>query len=156
MMTSVKCITCAATAEGYAVIPGIGEAGEIRFYCDACARRERVKMRYWDGRDLDVGGWRESPDLGASFQTLIFSFADVARMRREDLEPVVEWLEDREIALALIGADGDIVEKIYSVLPLTRVRRVRELIDHPEPQGTVAAPTPQAARDLFISVVRRL
>ena len=31
-------------------------------------------MRYWDGRDLDVGGYREKPDLGASFHTLIFSF----------------------------------------------------------------------------------
>lgn len=138
------------------MIPGIGRTGEIRFFCDACARRERVKMRYWDGRDLDVGGWREKPDLGSSFSTLIFSFSDVARMRREDLEPVVEWLEDKEIGLALIGADGDIIEKIYSVLPLNRVRLVREHMDSAEKAGTAAAPTPQAARELFISVIRRL
>ncbi|HEX7897360.1 MAG TPA: FliG C-terminal domain-containing protein [Planctomycetota bacterium] len=152
----MKCLGCVSTAEGFAVIPGIGRAGEIRFFCDACARRERVKMRYWDGRDLDVGGWREKPDLGSSFSTLILSFADVSRMRREDLEPVVEWLEDPEIALALIGADGDIVERIYSVLPLSRVRAVRELMERSDQEGTAAAPTPQAARELFVSVIRRL
>lgn len=152
----MKCVGCATTAEGYAVIPGIGRAGEIRFFCDPCARRDRVKMRYWDGRDLDVGGWREKPDLGASFSTLILSFSDVSRMRREDLEPVVQWLEDKEIALALIGADGDIVERIYSVLPLNRVRAVRECMERPDPSGTPAAPTPAAARELFVSVIRRL
>ena len=152
----MKCIGCPTTSEGYAVIPGIGRAGEIRFYCDACARRERVKMRYWDGRDLDVGGWREKPDLGSSFHTLVFAFADVARMRREDIEPVLGWMDDREIALALIGADGEIVERVYSVLPLPRVRRVREYLERPEPQGTAAAPTAQAARELFVSVIRRL
>ena len=152
----MKCLGCPTTADGFAVVPGIGRAGEIRFFCDPCARRERVKMRYWDGRDLDVGGWREKPDLGASFSTLILGFSDVSRMRREDLEPVVEWLEDREIALALIGADADIVERIYSVLPLSRVRAVRELMERPEPKGTAAAPTAQAARELFVSVIRRL
>ena len=152
----MKCIGCPTTSDGFAVIPGIGRAGEIRFYCDPCARRERVKMRYWDGRDLDVGGWREKPDLGSSFQTLVFSFADVARMRREDIEPVVEWVEDREIALALIGADGEIIERLYSVLSLDRVREVRSILEQPAPEGTAAAPTPQAARDLFVSVIRRL
>lgn len=152
----MRCLGCPTTAEGYAVIPGLGRAGEIRFYCDPCARRERVKMRYWDGRDLDVGGWRENPDLGASFSTLVFSFADLSRMRREDLVPVVEWLDDREIALALIGADAEIVERLYSVLPLPRVRRVRELMERTDPSGTPAAPTPAAARELFVSVIRRL
>ena len=152
----MRCIGCPTPSDGYAVIPGIGRTGEIRFFCDPCARRERVKMRYWDGRDLDVGGWREKPDLGASFQPLIFSFADVGRMRREDLEPVVAWLEDREIALALLGAGADLVEKLFSVLEPPRVRIVRALLERPKPQGTAAAPTAQAARDLFVSVVRRL
>lgn len=152
----MKCLACPTTADGYAVIPGIGRFGEIRFFCDPCSRRERVKMRYWDGRDLDVGGWREKPDLGASFSTLILGFPDVARMRREDLEPVVEWLEDREIALALIGADADIVERVYSVLPLNRVRAVREHMEKADLPGTAAAPTPESARELFISVIRRL
>ena len=138
------------------MIPGIGRAGEIRFYCDACARRERVKMRYWDGRDLDVGGWRENPDLGASFSTLVFAFADLGRMRREDLVPVVEWLDDREVALALIGADAEIIERVYSVLPLVRVRRVREIMERADAAGTPAAPTPEAARDLIVSIIRRL
>lgn len=152
----MKCVNCPDTSEGYAVIPGVGEAGEIRFYCDRCARNHRVKMRYWDGRDLDVGGWRENPDLGKSFNTLILAFHDVARMRREDVEPVVSWLEDEELALAMRGADQAVQEKIYSVLPLARVRRVREFLERSDPKGTKAAPTPEAAQELFVSVVRRL
>jgi hypothetical protein len=152
----MKCGNCPSPSEGYAVIPGIGEAGEIRFYCDRCARNHRVKMRYWDGRDLDVGGYRESPDLGPSFHTLIFSFQDVVRMRREDLEPVMSWVEDEELALALVGADFSLTEKIYSVLPLSRVRRVREFLEKPDFKGTEAARTPEAARELIVSVIKRL
>lgn len=152
----MKCVNCPDTAEGYAVIPGIGDAGEIRFYCDRCARNHRVKMRYWDGRDLDIGGYRENPDLGRSFHTLILSFQDVGRMRREDLKPVMAWIEDEELALALLGADVALVEKIYSVLPLNRVRRVRDFMDSPDLKGTTNAPTPEAARELFVSIIRRL
>lgn len=157
MMTApMKCLNCPETAEGYAVIPGVGEAGEIRFYCDRCARNHRVKMRYWDGRDLDVGGWREKPDLGKSFSTLILSFQDLLRMRREDLVPVMAWVDDRELALALVGAEMSLARKIYSVLPLDRVRRVRDLLDSADLKGTEAAPTPEAARELMVSLIRRL
>ena len=152
----MKCCNCPSGSEGYAVIPGVGETGEARFYCDRCARNHRVKMRYWDGRDLDVGGYRENPDLGKSFHTLIFSFHDVGRMRREDLEPVMAWVEDGELALALSGADAAILEKVYSVLPLTRVRRVRDLLEAGTSRGTAAAPTPEAARELVVSVIKRL
>ena len=152
----MKCVNCPSSSEGYAVIPGIGETGEIRFYCDRCARNHRVKMRYWDARDLDVGGHRENPDLGASFHTLVLGFEDIGRMRREDLEPVMEWVEDRELALALVGADMSITEKLYSVLPLSRVRKVRDFLESPELQGTAAAPTPDDARKLMINVIKRL
>lgn len=152
----MKCCNCPSGAEGYAVIPGVGETGEARFYCDRCARNHRVKMRYWDGRDLDVGGYRENPDLGKSFHTLIFSFNDVARMRREDLEPVMGWVEDEELALALAGADTVLLEKIYAVLPLTRVRRIRDLLEAGGGRGTAAASSPEAARELVVNVIRRL
>lgn len=152
----MRCFGCSSPAEGYAVIPGIGEWGEIRFFCDPCARRHVVKMRYWDGRDLEIGGWRENPDLGPSFQNLVFGFQDVVRMRREDLERVLEWLDDEELALALTGADAVVVEKIYSVLPLGRLRRIRDLLDRGDLRGTATAPSPEAARDLVVSIVRRL
>ena len=152
----MKCGNCPSTSEGYAVIPGIGEAGEIRFYCDGCARNHRVKMRYWDGRDLDVGGHRENPDLGKSFETLILSFRDVVRMRREDLAPVVGWLEDVEVALALVGADSTLTQKINQAMSPARARRIRELLESGTPRGTEAAPTPEAARALFVSVIMRL
>jgi len=152
----MKCINCASFSEGYAVIPGIGEAGEARFYCDRCARNHRVKMRYWDGRDLDVGGYRENPDLGPSFHTLIFSFHDVTRMRREDLEPVMEWVEDEELALALLGSDQAVLEKVNSVLPLSRIRNLRILLQQTEMKGTAAAPNTQAARELIVSIIKRL
>ena len=148
----MKCIGCPTTSDGYAVIPGIGRTGEIRFYCDPCARRDRVKMRYWDARDLDVGGWREKPDLGTSFETLVLSFADAGRMRREDLARVVEWVEDAELAASLRGADAEIFERICAVLPLPRVRAVRELLVKPGGDAS----TTDAARALFVSVVRRL
>ena len=152
----MKCSNCPTSSEGYAVIPGIGETGEVRFYCDRCARNHRVKMRYWDGRDLDVGGYRENPDLGPSFHTLIFSFHDLSRMRREDLEPVMEWVDDEELALALQGADSILTEKIYSVLPLPRVRRVRLFLEKGSTKGTASATDPQAARELIVSVIKRL
>jgi hypothetical protein len=146
----MKCLGCASGSEGYAVIPGVGEAGEIRFYCDGCARRDRVKMRYWDGRDLDVGGWREKPDLGASFSTLVFGFDDVGRMRDEDLAPVLGWIEDAELSAALSGAPDALVEKVYGLLPLDRIGRVRAAIEDRETSATAAA------RQLFVSVVKRL
>jgi len=152
----MKCINCSSSSEGYAVIPGIGETGEARFYCDRCARNHRVKMRYWDGRDLDVGGYRENPDLGPSFHTLIFAFQDLTRMRREDLEPVMEWVEDEELALALWGADQALLEKVNSVLPLSRVRSLRLLLQQPELKGTAAAPDTQSARELVVSIIKRL
>ena len=152
----MKCINCASASEGYAVIPGIGDTGEARFYCDRCARNHRVKMRYWDGRDLDVGGYRENPDLGSSFHTLIFAFHDVTRMRREDLEPVMDWLEDEELALALCGADQVLLEKVNSVLPLSRVRNLRLLLQQPELRGTAAAPDTPSARELIVSIIKRL
>ena len=152
----MKCSNCPSTSEGYAVIPGIGDSGEIRFYCDRCARNHRVKMRYWDARDLDVGGHRDNPELGESFHTLVLGFDDVARMRREDLEHVMGWVEDRELALALLGADMRITEKIYSVLSLSRVRKVRDFLGSPDLKGTAAAPTPEDARRLIVSVIKRL
>lgn len=152
----MKCCNCATASEGYAVIPGIGEAGEARFYCDRCARNHRVKMRYWDGRDLDVGGYRESPDLGPSFHTLIFSFQDVARMRREDLEPVMEWVEDEELALAMRGADVPLLEKVCGALPLSRMKRLKKLLEGGDLQGTAAAKDPKSARELIVSVIKRL
>lgn len=152
----MKCWNCPSSCEGFAVIPGVGEAGEIRFYCDRCARNHRVKMRYWDGRDLDVGGHRDVPDLGKSFQTLILSFEDALRMRREDLQAALGWMEDEEVALALVGADSKLHEKVISALPPSRARRVRDMADSPDLKGTADSPTPQAARDLFGSVVRRL
>ncbi|HZE96791.1 MAG TPA: FliG C-terminal domain-containing protein [Planctomycetota bacterium] len=152
----MKCSNCPSGSDGYAVIPGIGETGEARFYCDRCARNHRVKMRYWDGRDLDVGGYRENPDLGASFHTLIFAFEDVARMRREDLEPVMEWVDDDELALALRGSDAALLEKIYSVLPLPRVRNLNRLLQKAEPGSTPTAADSKAAREFIVSVIKRL
>ncbi len=152
----MKCGNCSSSSEGYAVIPGIGEAGEIRFYCDPCARNHRVKMRYWDGRDLDVGGYRENPELGEHFQPLILSFEDAGRMRRDDLRAVAAWLEDSEVALALMEADGKLSDRILSALPPARARRIREMLGSGNPGSTKDAATPVAARELFISVIRRL
>ncbi len=148
----MHCGTCKCSADGYAVHPGIGESGEIHFYCDTCARKARVKMRYWDGRDLDVGGWRENPDLGGSFTTLIFSFDDFARMRQEDIVAVLEWVDDRDLAVALLGAPHRLLAKIFAGLRGERNRKVRELLAAGE--GKDARPLEAQAR--IVDTMRRL
>lgn len=152
----MRCVNCTLSADGYTVVPGIGEYGEIRFYCDRCARNHRVKMRYWDGRDLDGGGYRENPGLGESFRTLVFSFHDILRMRREDLSAALAWVEDAEVALSLVGADAPLIRKVAGALPPDRAKRVRQLLESGENRGTQAAATPESAQDLVISVIRRL
>lgn len=152
----MKCGNCKAASDGYAVIPGIGETGEARFYCDRCARNHRVKMRYWDGRDLDVGGWREKPDLGDSFQTLIFGFADIARMRIQDLAPVMDWVEDEEVALALVGAPSAVKQRIFAAMLPLRVAEIERMLARGNLKGTAAAPDGAAAQALFISLIKRL
>lgn len=148
----MKCTGCTETAEGYAVIPGVGEAGEIRFYCDGCARRDRVKMRYWDGRDLDVGGHRDDPELGRSFATLIFSFEDFGRMRPQDVAAVLEWVDDEELAAALVGASAAAQQRIFGSMRPDRGRRVRDLLNNPRSTRG----DPRAAQESIIQTLRRL
>lgn len=152
----MKCINCPSAADGYTVIPGIGEYGEIRFYCDRCARNHRVKMRYWDGRDLKGEGAPEAQGPEESFRSLIFSFHDLLRMRREDLAAVAAWVEDAEMALALSGAEAALVRRILEILPPPRAARVKELMARRDNRGTEAASTPESAQDLVVSLVRRL
>ncbi|MBI2931643.1 MAG: hypothetical protein HYY16_08325 [Planctomycetes bacterium] len=147
----MRCIGCVESADGYAVIPGVGETGEIRFYCDACARRERVKMRYWDGRDLDVGGHRENPDLGPSFSTLVLSFEDVGRMRLQDVAMVLEWVDDAELASALVGGSSAVHNRVFSALRPERMRHVRELL-----AGERGRHDPRQAQEAIIQTIRRL
>ncbi|MBI4563484.1 MAG: hypothetical protein HY716_02160 [Planctomycetes bacterium] len=149
----MKCLRCAHSSDGYAILPGVGEAGEIRFFCDACARTERMKLRYWDGRDLDMGGHRDQPDLGTSFYTLIFSFEDVARMRWEDLSAVLDWADDGEIAAALAGTTPRFQQQIWSALTGERAARVREILRQGSfPPGC----TPEGARKAIVDLIRKL
>jgi len=152
----MRCFHCPASADGYAVIPGVGEIGEIRFFCDRDARTHKVKLRYWDARELDLGGWRESPDLGKSFYTLVFSFQDLARMRHTDLQSALLWVDDLELALALVGADTRVLQKVYRALPPDRARRVRDLQDAPTLPSEVSGGTPEAAQQSIVDIIRKL
>jgi hypothetical protein len=147
----MKCLKCDQPSEGYAVAPGIGETGEIRFYCDACARKERVKMRYWDARDLEIGGWREDPDLGEHFHSLVFSFEDLGRMRRDDLIQLLEWVEDEEIAAALVGADSPLQTRLLDAIPRTRAGNVMNLLKKSRPELKT-----DEARKKIVETVRKL
>jgi hypothetical protein len=147
----MKCVGCTDSSEGFAVIPGVGDAGEIRFYCDRCARRDRVKMRYWDGRDLDIGGHRDDPDLGRSFQTLVLGFEDVARMRVQDIALVLDWLEDGEVAGALVGAPQATHQRVLSALRADRQKRVREMLSTGR-----GLKDPSESRACFVQTVRKL
>jgi hypothetical protein len=42
------------------------------------------------------------------------------------------------------------------VLPLSRVRSLRLLLQQPELKGTAAAPDTQSARELVVSIIKRL
>ena len=152
----MKCGQCPASADGYAVIPGVGDFGEIRFFCDHDARVHKVKLRYWDGRDLDMGGWRESPELGKSFYTVVFSFQDIARMRIPDLQTVVQWVDDRELALAMFGADTRLLQKVYRAVPTDRARRIRDFQDLPALPSEVPGGTPEAAQEAIVDIIRKL
>ncbi len=147
----MKCIGCRESAEGFAVIPGVGEAGEIRFFCDGCARRERVKMRYWDGRDLDIGGHRDDPDLGPSFATLVFGFEDLGRMRVQDVALVLEWVDDAELAAAMVGSAAATQQRIFSALRPDRLRRVREML-----ASGRAGRDPRDAQASIVQTVKKL
>jgi hypothetical protein len=68
----------------------------------------------------------------------------------------MDWVEDEELALALLGADQGILEKVNSVLPLSRVRNLRHLLQQTDLKGTAAAPDTKAARELIVSIIKRL
>ncbi|MBI2899687.1 MAG: hypothetical protein HYY17_05850 [Planctomycetes bacterium] len=152
----MKCSACPETSDGFAVIPGIGDLGEIRFYCDRDARTQKVKLRYWDGRDLEIGGWRENPDLGKSFYNVVFSFEDLARMRTADLQALLQWVDDKELALSLLGSDSRLLQRVYRAVPPDRARRIRDLQDDPHLPSEVPGGTPQGAREAIVDMVRKL
>ncbi len=149
----MRCLRCTHTAEGYAVIPGIGAAGEIRFYCDGCARADRVKMRYWDGRDLDVGGHRDDPELGPSFRTLVFSLADLARLRREDLAVLLDWVDPHDVAAAVAGAPAEFRAPVLAALKPARAKDVMEILGHPD---TLRDLDPKEAEARIVELVKKL
>jgi len=148
----MKCLRCPSTSEGYAVIPGVGDAGEIRFYCDRCARSDRVRMRYWDGRDVAHAGAPGDPGGRPSFHTLIFAFDDLARMRREDLETALGWVDELELAAALGGSPEPFRRKILGALPPERAREVRAALREPIP-GDI---DPEEVRRKIAETVRNL
>ena len=134
-------------------MPGMGESGEIRFYCDTCARADRVKMRYWDGRDLDVGGHRDDPDLGPSFHNLVFSLADLGRLRSEDLSLLLEWLDDREVAGAMAGAPQPLRQRIFGALKGNRAPLIRGILGDP---AALAEIDPKEVQQKVVETLLRL
>ena len=147
----MKCLRCPSSAEGYAVIPGVGAAGEIRFYCDGCSRSDRVRMRFWDARELRPA---DAPSTGATidFLTLVFDFDDLARMRPEDLETLFEWVEDEDLAAAMAGSPEAFRRVLFSALPATRVNAVRAHLR----EGPAKDLDPAAARRRIAETVRKL
>ena len=147
----MKCVRCPSSAEGYAVIPGVGAAGEIRFYCDGCCRTDRVRMRYWDARELrsaESPATSETPD----FLTLVFDFDDVARMRNEDLKTLFEWVEDADLAAAMAGTPEGFRRTLLAALPRSRSEEIRNLLR----QGPAADVDPAEARRRIAETVRKL
>lgn len=147
----MHCIVCDKWADGYAVVPGVGPSGEIRFHCEDCARRGRLKMRYWDGRDLAADGEAPPSDLGEHFESLVFSFEDLARMRREDMETLLRWVEAEDLAAALVGCDTPFQAGILDLAGAGKAQGVRSRLKSP-PSERVC----REARRKIIDLVRRL
>jgi len=148
----MKCLRCAASAEGYAVIPGVGEAGEIRFYCDGCSRSDRVRMRYWDARELRAGGTPEPSQGDPDYLTLVFAFEDLGRMRHEDLRTLLEWVEEGDLAAALAGSPEPFRRIILAALSPPRSAQVRNLLG----EATASLVDPADARRRIAETVRKL
>lgn len=147
----MKCVRCPSSAEGYAVIPGVGAAGEIRFYCDGCSRSDRVRMRYWDARDLRPPG---EPPTGVTidFLTLVFDFDDLGRMRREDLKTLLEWVDDADLAAAMAGSPDPFRRTIFAAMARPRMEAVRALLRDGPPKDL----DPNQARRRIAETVRKL
>ena len=147
----MKCVRCPSSAEGYAVIPGVGATGEIRFYCDGCSRSDRVRMRYWDGRDLRPAGSTSSV-APVDYLTLVFDFDDVARMRHEDLMTLLEWVEAADLAAAMAGTPEHFRRTIFAAMARPQVEAVRELLREGPPKDL----DPKQARRRIAETVRKL
>ena len=147
----MKCLRCPSSAEGYAVIPGVGAAGEIRFYCDGCSRSDRVRMRYWDARDLRPAG---APSTGVTvdFLTLVFNFDDLGRMRQEDLKTLLDWVEDADLAAAMAGSPEVLRRTLFAAMVRPRMEAVRALLRDGPPKDL----DPAAARRRIAETVRKL
>jgi hypothetical protein len=133
------------------VIPGVGAAGEIRFYCHGCGRADRVRMRYWDGRDLRP---EESPASGPAvdFLTLIFDFDDVGRMRHDDLRTLLEWVDEADLAAAMAGTPEVFRRTVFAAMKRSQAEAVRALMREGPPKDI----DPAAARRRIAETVRKL
>ena len=147
----MKCVRCPSSAEGYAVIPGVGAAGEIRFYCDGCGRIDRVRMRFWDGRDLRPEGSTASV-APVDFLTLVFDFDDLGRMRHEDLKTLLDWVEDADLAAAMAGSPESFRRTIFAAMARPQAESVRALLREGPPKDL----DPIQARRRIAETVRKL
>ena len=148
----MKCLRCASSAEGYAVIPGVGEAGEIRFYCEGCSRSDRVRMRYWDARELRTPGTPGPAQGDPDYLTLVFAFEDLSRMRHEDLRTLLEWVEEADLAAALAGSPEPFRRVVFAALSRPRSEEVRNLLR----EGSTSNVDPAEARRRIAETVRKL
>ncbi len=145
----MKCTRCPSSAEGYAVIPGVGAAGEIRFYCAGCSTSDRVRMRYWDARELQPDG---KPAASIDFITLVFDFDDLSRMRHEDLKTLLEWVDDADLAAAMAGTPEALRRTVFAAMKRPQAESVRSYLRDGPPKDL----DPAAARRRIAETVRKL
>jgi hypothetical protein len=146
----MKCVRCPSSADGYAVIPGVGQAGEIRFYCDGCSRTDRVRMRYWDGHDLKPADAQAGSEV--DYLTLIFDFDDLGRMRHEDLKILLEWVDDADLAAAMAGTPEVFRRAVFAAMKRPQSEAVRAYLRDGPPKDV----DPAAARRRIAETVRKL
>lgn len=132
------------------MIPGVGAAGEIRFYCGPCSASDRVRMRYWDARDLRPEG---SPkNVSVDFMTLVFDFDDLDRMRAEDLKTLLEWVDEADLAAAMAGTPEAFRRTVFAAMKRPQADAVRSLLRDGPPKDL----DPAAARRRIAETVKKL
>ena len=146
----MKCLRCPSSAEGYAVIPGVGAAGEIRFYCGSCSSSDRVRMRYWDARDLHPQG--APKNVPVDFLTLVFNFDDLDRMRQEDLKTLLEWVDEADLAAAMAGTPEVFRRTVFAAMKRPQADAVRAFLRDGPPKDL----DPAAARRRIAETVKKL
>lgn len=132
----------AVFSQGFTFAGGIKEVAEILNSIDRSA--EKSIMAQLEERD---------PELADDIARLMFTFDDVVFVEDGGIQKALREIDSKDLALALKGANEEVVEKIYRNMS----ERAREMIQEEiEFMGPVRLKNVEEAQQKIVSVVRSL